>query len=88
VVVAGLGRTADWYRNVLAGRGVEVETGSRRFRATHRVLGTTEAVAVLADYERRNRWARPVVRLLLGRLTGRPYDGSPEARTRLVENCR
>lgn len=85
VVVAGLGRTADWYRNLLAGSAARVETGSSRFRAAHRVLDATEAAAVLADYERRNRWIRPVVRRLLGRLTGRPYDGSPQARRSLVE---
>jgi deazaflavin-dependent oxidoreductase (nitroreductase family) len=32
VVVAGLGRSADWFRNLQAGRGVEVAIGRRRFR--------------------------------------------------------
>jgi deazaflavin-dependent oxidoreductase (nitroreductase family) len=38
VAVAGLGRSADWFRNLQAGRGVEVAIGRRRFRPRHRVL--------------------------------------------------
>jgi deazaflavin-dependent oxidoreductase (nitroreductase family) len=84
VVIAGLGPGADWYRNLVAGSTAAVETGGRRFRAVPRVLDEDEAAAVLAEYEGHNRWARPVVRWLLGRLTGRPYDGSPAARRQLV----
>jgi hypothetical protein len=42
-------------------------------------------VQVVAAYERRNRVARPVVRAVLSRLAGFRYDGSTEARDRLVE---
>jgi len=84
VVVAGLGRSADWFRNLQAGRGVEVAIGRRRFRPRHRVLGSREAVAVLADYERRNRWVAPLVRRVLSWLVGWRYDGSDGARRRLA----
>lgn len=48
VVMVGLGPSADWYRNLQAGRGVEVAIGGRRFRPAHRVLDRPEAAAVLA----------------------------------------
>jgi hypothetical protein len=49
------------------------------------VLDAGEAEQVLAAYERRNRLVAPLVRYVLGRLTGMRYDGSPAARRRLVE---
>jgi deazaflavin-dependent oxidoreductase (nitroreductase family) len=84
VVVSGFGRSADWYRNVRVSPTVEVTVGRQRFRAVHRELAEPEALAVLTAYERRNRWIRPVLRRVLGRLVGWPYDGSDEARRRLV----
>lgn len=85
VVLAGLGSNADWFRNVQAGPAVEVVAGRRRFVPSHRVLGVEEADAVVAGYERRNRLAAPVVRRVLSWLVGWRYDGSSEARRRLVE---
>lgn len=58
--------------------------GRERFAPTHRELDVDEAAAVLADYERRNRLAAPVVRRVLSRLVGWRYDGSEQARRRLV----
>jgi deazaflavin-dependent oxidoreductase (nitroreductase family) len=84
VVVAGLGRTTDWLRNLEAGGPCEVAIGAYRGPARHRVLGTIEAAAVLADYERRHRLITPVIRRVLTWLTGWRYDGSPEARQRVV----
>ena len=84
VVVSGFGPDAQWYRNVPAGGTEEVRIGRARFRARARVLDEGEAEAVLAGYERRNRLATPVVRFVLGRLTGFRYDGSPAARRRVV----
>lgn len=84
IVIAGLGRSADWYRNVQARPAVEVAIGRRRFRPLHRVLEQSEAVAALAGYERRNRWAAPMVRRVLSWLVGWGYDGSDDARLRLV----
>jgi deazaflavin-dependent oxidoreductase (nitroreductase family) len=85
VVMAGLGRRADWLRNVEAGGAVEVAISRERFTPDHRILPVDEAAAVLADYERRNRLLAPVLRKALGWLVGWPYNGSDEARRRLVE---
>jgi len=84
VVMAGFGRSADWLRNVRAGGGREVAVGRRRFRPAVRELGEDEAAAVLAGYERRNRLAAPVVRVVLGRLVGWRYTGTDADRRRLV----
>jgi len=85
VVVAGFGRSADWFRNIVALPPIEVAIGRDRFRPQARVLPDEEAAAVLADYERRHRLAAPVVRRVLGWLVGWEYDGSAAARNRLVQ---
>jgi hypothetical protein len=64
---------------------LEVAIGRRRFRPAHRVLDPEEAATVLADYERRNRWITPIVRRVLSWLVGWTYDGTDDARRRLVE---
>lgn len=84
VVVAGLGRSADWYRNIRSAPAVEIAVGRQRFTPAHRVLGETEAAEVIAAYEHRNRWVRPVVHRLLSKLVGWSYDGTEPARRRLV----
>lgn len=84
-VVAGLGATADWYRNIRARPPVEVVVGTDRFPATHRVLGEDEAVAVFTGYEHRNRLVGPLVRALLSKLLGWRYDGSDLARHRMAQ---
>lgn len=85
VVLSGWGRRASWFRNVEAGGLAEVRIGRERWaRPAHRVLEQQEAAAVLAGYERRNRLGAPVVRRVLGRLSGMAYDGSPEARLEVV----
>ncbi|MFE0024425.1 nitroreductase family deazaflavin-dependent oxidoreductase [Amycolatopsis sp. NPDC059021] len=84
MVIAGLGPGADWYRNIQASPPLEVVVGRRRFTPGHRVLGEDEAFAVMTAYERRNRWIRPVLRPLLGKLVGHPYDGGDAARRSLV----
>ena len=83
-VIVGMGRRAQWYRNVLAGGAVEVAIGRERFVPDHRELPVPEAAAVLEDYERRNRLVAPLVRAALSRLVGWRYDGSRSARERLV----
>jgi deazaflavin-dependent oxidoreductase (nitroreductase family) len=83
-VVAGWGRDTQWLRNVLAGGALEVQTGSRSYVPTVRILPADEATSVLADYERRNWLIAPLVRRVLGRLLGWPYDGGPRARARAV----
>jgi len=84
VVLSGLGRSADWYRNIQANGEAEITVGRRSFVAAFRTLDESEAVAVLAGYERRNRWVTPVVRAVLSRLVGWHYDGSETARRRLA----
>lgn len=84
IVMSGFGHAADWFQNLQAAPAVEVAIGRRRFIPQHRILDETEASAVLADYERRNRLVAPIVRRLLSRLIGWPYDGSNAARSRLV----
>jgi hypothetical protein len=84
VVMSGFGRDADWYRNLRANGLAEITVGRDQFRAVFRDLDEREACNVLADYERRNRFARPVVRWVLGRLLGWRYDGSMPSRQRAV----
>jgi deazaflavin-dependent oxidoreductase (nitroreductase family) len=85
VVMSGWGPHAEWYRNVRAGGAVEISIARRRFHPSVRPLPVEEAVAVLVDYERRNRPLAPVVRAILSRLAGFRYDGSEAGRRRLVE---
>ena len=84
IVVAGLGRSAQWYRNLQAHEAVEVAIACERFAPVHRELSANEAATVLADYERRNRYVAPLVHRLLSWLVGWRYDGTESARQRLV----
>jgi deazaflavin-dependent oxidoreductase (nitroreductase family) len=84
VVMAGFGRSSDWYRNLQAHPAVQVVVGRRAFTPAQRELAADEAMAAMAGYERRNRLLAPVVRTVLSRLVGWPYDGSEAARRRLV----
>jgi deazaflavin-dependent oxidoreductase (nitroreductase family) len=83
-VVSGYGRGADWFRNLEAGGLVEVDFGRGPRPAAYRVLGLDEAQEVYAAYERRNWVIAPLVRWTLTVLLGWPYDGSAEARRRMV----
>ena len=84
-VLVGMGRSADWYRNIQASPGLELATMRRRFRPVHRVLGEREAVAAVAEYERRNRWVGFLIRPALSWLAGWRYDGGEDARRRLAQ---
>ena len=84
-VMAGFGRTADWYRNVMAGGAVRVVAGRTSFAPVVRELDEDAAVQVLAAYERRNRAVAPVVRAVLSRLAGRRYTATDADRRRLVQ---
>lgn len=84
IVVAGLGRSAQWYRNLLADKATEVAIGRERFAPRYRELGLAEAAAVLAEYEQRNRYIAPVVRRVLSWLVGWHYDGTEVKRLQLV----
>ena len=85
VVMSGFGRHSDWYQNIQSREATQVTVGGRSFAPVHRDLSDDEAVAVLADYERRNRLAAPVVRWVLSRLVGWRYDGTADSRRRLVQ---
>ncbi len=52
--IAGLGRSANWYRNLLANDAIEVAIGRKRFTPVHRQVSESDAASVLADYERTN----------------------------------
>jgi deazaflavin-dependent oxidoreductase (nitroreductase family) len=84
VVVSGFGPGADWLRNLEAGGPAFVTVGRSTFAARHRRLTVEEAVAVFAADERSHRALGPVLRRVLSRLLGWPYDGSAEARRRMA----
>ena len=83
-VMVGLGRSANWYRNVKAGHGLEIAIAQDRFRPAFRELEVAQAAEILAVYELRNRAIAPVLRRVLSWLVGWRYDGTPDARRRLV----
>lgn len=84
MVMAGFGRTTDWLRNIQIQPAIEITLGRQRFTPVHRILDEDDAAAVLADYEHHNRLVAPIVRRVLSGLTGWTYDGSDDARHRLV----
>lgn len=84
VVMSGWGLHADWLRNIEANGEVEVTIGRQTYAAEHRLLDEQGAAQVLADYERRNRWLRPIIHRVLSQLAGSRYDGSEESRRSLV----
>jgi len=83
-VISGFGQGADWLRNLRAGGRAEVDFGRGPRPAAYRVLALDEAEEVYAAYERRNVLVAPVVRWTLSALLGWRYDGSAEARRRMV----
>lgn len=85
VVVAGWGRKTGWLHNVEAGLAREVWIGRERWVPAWRRLEPDEGAAVIEHYERHSGIPVVVVRAVLSRLLGWSYDGSPEARRRLVE---
>jgi deazaflavin-dependent oxidoreductase (nitroreductase family) len=85
IVISGFGRRAQWLCNVLAAGAAEIEIARERWPAAVRPLGPAEGAAVLADYERRNRLAQPVLRRLLSRLAGVAYDPTEDARRAIAE---
>jgi deazaflavin-dependent oxidoreductase (nitroreductase family) len=84
IVMSGFGKRADWYRNAIAGGVVEVQIAGTRLSPRARPLTQGDAARAVAAYERRTRLIAPVVRLVFSRLAGLDYDGSAEARARLV----
>lgn len=85
IVMAGFGRHSGWFRNVTAGTPTWVDFGHGPVVADHRVLDTDEAARVLHSYERRMRFASPLVRSVLSRLAGFKYQDTDADRRRAVE---
>jgi hypothetical protein len=69
-VMVGLGRSANWYRNVKAGHGLEIAIAQDRFHPAFRELEVAQAAEILAGYELRNRAIAPVLRRVLSWLVG------------------
>ncbi len=84
VVVNGFGPNSDWVRNIEAKPDEEVTVGSQHFAASHRFLGEEEATEVMKDYEHRNWFIAPIIRLGLSWLLGWQYHGSDKDRRELV----
>jgi deazaflavin-dependent oxidoreductase (nitroreductase family) len=84
IVMSAFGRNAHWLRNIQVNPDIHITTGSRPFAATFRILTQAEAIAVMAEYEHRNRLAMPIIRAVLTRLLGWPYNGSAQAQSRLA----
>jgi len=85
IVAAGWGRRTGWLHNVEAGLGREVWIGRSRFAPAWRRLPIDEAVAVFERYEHQAGIPPWIIRAVLGRLLGWPYDGTPAARRRAAE---
>jgi deazaflavin-dependent oxidoreductase (nitroreductase family) len=85
VVMSGWGKSSDWYRNVEAAGHARITVGRHTVGAIATVLSDPEAAAMLADYEKRNRWMQPIVHRVLSQLAGLHYDGTEESRLALVQ---
>jgi hypothetical protein len=83
--VSGFGSGSDWLRNIQVNGQAEISIGRDSFPASFRMVAVEEATMILADYERRNRLAVPLIRFVLSRLLGWRYDGSTQARRRAAE---
>ena len=88
IVMSGFGRSADWFRNLQAAPAEEIAISRRCFRPQHRILDETEAAAVLADYERRNRLITPIIRCGLGWLSDGPTTAATLPGLASSINCR
>jgi deazaflavin-dependent oxidoreductase (nitroreductase family) len=78
IVLSAYGPHTEWLRNIDATGRVDVVIGAQRFVATHRRIDVDEAASVLTGYLRRNRFAAPIIRAVLGRFLGWRFDGSNE----------
>jgi deazaflavin-dependent oxidoreductase (nitroreductase family) len=86
VVMSGFGRNSNWLRNIETNGWARIDIASVNFRASFRLLDEHEAVHVVAGYERRNRFALPIVHWVLSRLLGWKYSGTGADHRRLVRS--
>jgi deazaflavin-dependent oxidoreductase (nitroreductase family) len=84
-VLSAFGRGSDWYLNVRHDPHVQVAIGRDRYAAVARELDVDSAEALLAEFERRNRFMGLLIRVVLSGLLGWRYYGTPAQRRRLVE---
>lgn len=83
-LISCYGPTADWYRNVLAAGGAQLNFGRGASPAAYRIPSPEEAERIFRDYDKRNWLIRPGVRLTLTLLLGWRFDGSDDAVARMV----
>jgi deazaflavin-dependent oxidoreductase (nitroreductase family) len=88
VVMSGWGRNADWFRNIEANDTAEITIGRQTFPVEHRLVDEQDATEVQSDYERRNRWLRPIVRRVISQIAGVGYDGSEQSRQPVLQRSR
>lgn len=86
VVMSGFGRRSDWYRNIQAREATSITVGRHEFVPTHEELSEDEAVAAVAEYERRHLLAAPLIQAVISGLVGWKYDGTDAGRHRLVQH--
>jgi hypothetical protein len=84
-VISGFGPAADWLKNVQAGGPARVHIARTTFSATTATVDPDEAQSLLANYEQRNRLAKPLLQAVLSHLLGWHYDGSPQSRRHAVQ---
>jgi len=80
IVVAGYGKTSDWYRNIQATPALEIHVGGRRFTPIQRFLTPQEVYKEFEDYEARH----PRTARTLAGMIGLEYDGSEGQRRTLA----
>ena len=85
VVLAGYGRTSDWYRNVRAGGPAWVDFGQGPRPARHRDVPPDEAAQALVAYERRYGPLRPLLHRVISAFAGFDYRGTDDDRRRAAE---
>ena len=72
IVVAGYGKTSDWYRNIRSTPALEIHVGRRRFKPIQRFLTPEEAYKEFEDHEARH----PRMGRAFAGMIGLEYDGS------------
>jgi deazaflavin-dependent oxidoreductase (nitroreductase family) len=84
IVVAGYGRTSDWYRNIRATPALEVQVGGRRFTPTQRFLPAAEVYKELESYSDRHSRLAHRIYPVFARMIGLNYVGSEAERSTLT----
>jgi deazaflavin-dependent oxidoreductase (nitroreductase family) len=80
-VASGFGEKADWYRNIRKTPQVTLQVGRRKVRARAHCLPREAGAAILERYAREH----PLALRELSKITGLPYEGTPESLRRLAE---